>query len=70
MTDNHTHITAEPGDIHWHYTVPDNRAAKVQLLTVGRVAVHGHWYGELGEAFIAWAPMPRRDKRLEEELGL
>lgn len=65
-----THITADAGDIYWRYERPHSTDAKVFLLTVGRVAVVGQWYGALGEAFIAWAPMPRRDKEQEARLGL
>lgn len=70
MTEAKTHITAAPGDIAWRYERPANTGAKMMLLTVGRVAVLGTWFGDLGEAFIAWAPMPKRDKIKEVELGL
>lgn len=64
------YIAASPGDVYWRYEVPPSTDAKVFLLTVGRVAVVGQWYGALGEAFVAWAPMPRRDKEQEAQLGL
>lgn len=70
MTTNPTHIAAPPGELHWRYEIPENRSAKVQLLTVGGIAVHGHWYGAFGEAFIAWCPLPKRDKELEARLRL
>lgn len=54
----------------WRYEVAPRGDAKVQLLTIGFVAVNGHWRGKYGELFIAWAPMPRRDKKREAELGL
>ena len=65
-----THITAEVGEIYWRYEVPKQTDAKVLLLTVGRVAVVGNWYGPIGKAFIAWAPLPKRDKQKEAQLGL
>jgi hypothetical protein len=65
-----THITAPQGDIGWRYEVAPSADAKVLLLTVGRVAVVGNWYGPLGKAFVAWAPLPRRDKEQEARLGL
>lgn len=65
MTNAKGYITAERGDIYWRYEVPPDRGAKVQLLTVGGVAVYGQWYGKLGENFLAWAPLPKRDKAQE-----
>lgn len=65
-----THITAETGEIYWRYEVPHSTDAKVLLLTVGRIAVTGQWYGPYGQNFIAWAPLPRRDKEQEARLGL
>jgi hypothetical protein len=62
-----THITGAGTELEWRYEVAPNRGAKVQLLTVGRIAVHGNWYGAYGEAFIAWAPMPKRNKELEDQ---
>jgi hypothetical protein len=54
----------------WRYTVPPRSDTKLQLLTVGDVAVHGQWRGKLGEFYKAWTPMPKRDKKREKELGL
>jgi hypothetical protein len=54
----------------WIYEVPPRTDAKVQLLTVGRIATYGSWYGELGEHFIAYCPLPKRNKELERRLGL
>lgn len=54
----------------WRYEEPLRTDAKVLLLTVGRVAVVGNWCGELGQFFVAWSPLPKRDKQREQELGL
>jgi len=55
----------------WQYPHIGERApdgVAVQLLTRGGVAVRGVW-NDLGD-YIAWAPMLRRDKDLEERIGL
>lgn len=70
VTETQAYITAEAGDTYWRYEVPTRTDAKVFLLTVGRVAVVGNWYGTLGENFVAWSPMLRRDKVAEANLGL
>lgn len=70
MTANQTHISAPPGELHWRYGVPDERSAKMLLLTIGKVTVVGNWTGAYGEAFIAWCPLPQRDKALEHHFGL
>ncbi len=70
MTSPQPYITGQAGDVYWRYEVPASTDAKVLLLTVGRVAVVGNWYGAYGQSFIAWAPMPRRDKEQEARLGL
>lgn len=43
---------------------------KVLLLTAGGVCVEGIWYGAYGQYFWGWAPLPLRDKQVEEALGL
>ena len=50
------------------YSVPENKGATVQLLTVGGILVRGQWYGQLGEHFVGWAPMPKRDKAREAKI--
>lgn len=62
------YIAAEPGSIHWNYEPPKDRGSKVQLLTIGGIQVNGRWFGEWGDAFMAWAPNIKRDKRLEQLL--
>lgn len=66
MMSNSEAITT--GDVHWIYAPPPNVAKKVFLLTTGKIAITGIWGTGLG--VIAWAPIPKRDKKLEEELGL
>ena len=51
------------------YTVAP-RGRRVILLTTGFTACIGEWYGEYGEYFIGWYPMPDRDKELEKAKGL
>ncbi len=45
-------------------------AQKVILLTAGGVATIGTWYGPYGKYFWGWAPLPPRNRLLEEQLGL
>ncbi|CAN7305855.1 hypothetical protein LJR296_001440 [Cupriavidus necator] len=66
MRDSQTHIAAPPTG--WIYDVPPNRGAKVQLLTVGGISTTGHWYGELGQYLLGWAPLLKRDKAREAEI--
>lgn len=44
------------------------RGCMVMLLTVGKIPVRGQYTNEVD--YIAWAPMIKRDKALEERLGL
>lgn len=59
-------ITGGKGE--WNYEAPQDRAGKCLLLTIGATAIVGIW-GD-GEGLIAWMPLPKRNKKLEEELGL
>lgn len=52
----------------WRYDDTAPRGRKVSLLTVGGVMVQGTWKGGLGEFFIAWQPLPKRDKVAESLL--
>jgi hypothetical protein len=61
-----THLDAD--DVSIRYELPPTKSAKMLLLTTGCVLVPGHWYGDLGEFFLGWAPMPRRNKQREEEI--
>lgn len=53
-------------DLFWNYGPPPDVSAKVILLTTGRVAMIGKW-GD-GTGVIGWHPLPKRDKKKEEEL--
>lgn len=57
--------TAPPGEIHWRYSIPNKSDSKMLLLNLGGVAIIGNWYGKLGEHFLAWCPLPKRDKVAE-----
>lgn len=66
MSDQHVTTAAVSS---WQYgTKPTVSDSKVLLLTNGGVAVFGQWRDNAG--FIAWAPLPKRNKQLEKELGL
>jgi hypothetical protein len=47
----------------WSFTLPPSsiRSGKMQLLTIGGICVTGSWYGQLGEYFVAWAPLLKID---------
>jgi hypothetical protein len=64
MTGQH-HAAAPTG---YNYIDPAPKGVKLTLLTKGKVQVTGEWVE--GGAFIAWAPLLKRDKQLEEEMGL
>ena len=51
----------------WRYEEAP-RGVKVQLLTIGDIAVYGEWKGKLGEFYKGWHPVPRRNKKKEEAL--
>lgn len=57
MTTDKSYIAAPPSQQGWRYEVPQHKGVKMQLLTIGGVCVIGEWYGELGSAFVAWAPL-------------
>mgnify|MGYP001190494434 CR=1 FL=1 len=60
--------TITTDEIHFIYAPPPNREKKVILLNTGGVAFMGRWGN--GEGVIGWHPLPKRNKQLEEELGL
>lgn len=60
-----SHVDGPPTD--WTYTKP-KKGGKMQLLTIGGISVTGDWRGEVGEYFLAWAPLLRRNKKLEREI--
>ena len=62
-------ITAPNGGIYWRYERPQH-SGKCLLLTIGRVAIIGNWSGDYGQHFVAWSPLPQRDKNQEISLGV
>lgn len=54
--------------IDWIYAPPPNNATKIIMLTRFGVATIGIW-GD-GHDVIGYIPLPKRNKKLEEELGL
>ncbi len=62
-TDKHYHAEA-PQTIEWNFRIPPSqlKSAKLQLLTIGGISVTGVWEGELGQYYVAWAPMMKYDK--------
>lgn len=52
----------------WNYAKPEHGGAKSLLLTIGGIAIVGIWSGEVGESYLAWAPLPKRDKNLERQI--
>jgi hypothetical protein len=53
----------------WIYEKPTSRG-KMQLLTIGGISVTGTWYGEVGEHFMAWSPLLKRDKDKERIINM
>lgn len=54
-----SYVAADPGEVYWRKEKCPHRGADVLLRTVGGILVRGKWYGDLGEAFTAWCPMPK-----------
>lgn len=50
------------------YETKPPMGTKVCLLTTGKVCILGYWSDSAG--YIAWAPLPGRDKEKERGLGL
>jgi hypothetical protein len=68
MAHNNLYLAGEPQE--WEYLKPAPSGTKVSLLTIGGVQVVGIWEGKPGEFYLAWAPLLKRNKRLEQDLGL
>ena len=60
------HLAAEPTG--FNYTDKPPRGVKLSLLTKGKVQVTGVWVDD--GSFIAWAPLLRRNRAKERELGI
>ena len=58
------------GGQEWNFETPpaELRGSKMQLLTIGRIAVYGVWKGGFGEYFVGWAPIPPIPKDLPFEV--
>lgn len=52
----------------WRYEKPKHNG-KMLLLTIGGVLVTGVWRGDLGENYLAWAPLLKRDRAKEAEIS-
>lgn len=54
-----THHAAPTIEQNWNPSIPPSnlRNAKLQLLTIGGVCVHGVWLGQLGQYYTAWCPL-------------
>jgi hypothetical protein len=53
----------------WEYVQEPPRGTKLSLLTKGGVQVVGEFTGKLGENYIGWAKLIKRDKEIERKLG-
>ena len=55
-------------DLHYEWQPLDTAplGVKVQLLTIGRIAVHGKLDNKNRGSFLAWAPCPRIPKWLDD----
>lgn len=60
------HVTAPDGELYYRYSEPPNKNAKMILLHKHGCAIIGSW--EKGLGLIAWCPLPRRNKEIEDQL--
>ena len=62
------HVTTAPdGELYYRYSEPTNKQSKMLLLTRQGVAILGPW--EKGLGLVAWCPLPRRNRELEDQLN-
>ncbi|HIH2748260.1 TPA: hypothetical protein ACYLN4_004026 [Burkholderia lata] len=66
MTLNKDYVSAPVSE--WVYAKPEHGGKKCLLLTIGGIAITGVWHGEVGQYYLAWAALPKRDKQLERRL--
>lgn len=59
------YLAAEPQG--YNYVDPAPKGVKLTLLTLGNIQVTGVWSKNL---YKAWAPLLKRDKQMEKELGI
>lgn len=63
------HNVARSTETKWRYTWDDHKpGSKSLLLTAGGVAILGH-VGADRRGYIAWAPLPDRDREKEAEIA-
>lgn len=67
MYDVKPYTEEAPSAGYWRYEKAP-AGMKVDLLTKGGISVNGTWKGELGEYYIAWAPLRKRNHSLEKQL--
>lgn len=60
------YITAPTEELVWRYEPAPK--AKCLLLTKGRIAVLGPPVGKWMHEYIAWCPLPKRNKTIETQL--
>ena len=60
-----SYLASDP--IGYNYTDPAPRGVKLTLLTLGNIQVTGYWEPSM---YKAWAPLLKRDKQKEKELGI
>ncbi|RQT19388.1 hypothetical protein DF044_01630 [Burkholderia contaminans] len=66
MTLGKNYVTAPVSE--WVYEKPQHGGAKCLLLTIGGIAITGVWQGEVGQYYLAWAALPKRNKGQEAKL--
>lgn len=51
--------TGAQSEQQWNFDIPPSglKGAKMQLLTIGGISVTGTWLGNLGQYYVAWAPL-------------
>jgi len=62
------HVAAPAGEVSWRYEPVPNKGAKCLLLNPGMCLIVGPPQGDFMKEYIAWAPMPKRDKEAEKRL--
>lgn len=60
-------LTAPPTEIHWRYE-PVPTSGRCLLLNTGGCVIFGPPMGPWRSEYIAWAPLPKRDKERERQL--
>lgn len=66
--DENRMMGATGGESYWRYGISAPLGEKLLLLTVGGVAVIGNWQGMMGDMYLAWSYLPKRDKEAEKAI--